>query len=79
MVRLLDVASAMLQLSVRDDGCGIAPGARPGLGLSGMEERVRALGGRFAVRGEPDGGTRLDITIPLEAAEPAEAVGEGRP
>ena len=69
----------MLQLSVRDDGCGIAPGARPGLGLSGMEERVRALGGRFAVRGEPDGGTRLDITIPLEAAEPAEAVGEGRP
>jgi hypothetical protein len=69
-----DATSAVLRLSVRDDGRGIAPGTRPGLGWSGMEERVRALGGRLALTNEPDGGTQLDVAIPVEVAEPAEGV-----
>jgi two-component system sensor histidine kinase UhpB len=31
-------------VSVEDDGTGITPGHRVGLGLSGMRERVEALG-----------------------------------
>ena len=73
-----DVASAALRLLVRDDGGGIAPGTQPGMGWSGMEERVRALGGRFSLTSEPDSGTRLDIVIPLEAAESTGA-GQGQP
>jgi two-component system sensor histidine kinase UhpB len=60
---------AVLQLSVRDDGRGIAPGASPGFGLTGIEERVRALGGSFAITGPLGGGTRLDIVIPLDEPE----------
>ncbi len=62
----------LLRLSVRDDGRGIAPGTQPGLGWSGMKDRVRALGGRLTLTGAPDGGTRLDIVIPLEPAEAAD-------
>lgn len=58
-----------LQLSASDDGLGIAPGAKRGLGLAGMEERVRALGGTFSVSSESDQGTRLSIAIPLEDTE----------
>jgi two-component system sensor histidine kinase UhpB len=62
-------ASAVLRLAVKDDGCGIAPDRQPGLGLLGMEERVRALGGRFTVALRSNGGTRLDIAIPIDEAE----------
>ena len=37
-------ASASLQLTVRDDGRGIDPGASPGFGLRGMQERVQGAG-----------------------------------
>jgi two-component system sensor histidine kinase UhpB len=67
-----------LRLSVRDDGSGIAPGTVPGMGWSGMEERVRALGGRLSLTSEPDGGTRLDVVIPLEAAESMDTAGRGQ-
>ena len=62
-------ASAVLRLAVKDDGCGISRDRRPGLGLLGMEERVRALGGRFTVSRRSNGGTRLDIAIPIDEAE----------
>jgi two-component system sensor histidine kinase UhpB len=62
-------AAVVLRLAVKDDGCGIEPGRQPGLGLLGMEERVRALGGRFAISRRSNGGTRLDIAIPVDEAE----------
>ncbi|WP_178133296.1 ATP-binding protein [Vineibacter terrae] len=69
-----DAMPALLLLSVRDDGHGIAPDARPGLGWRGMEERVRALGGRLTLVSEPNGGTRLDVAIPIEAADTMESM-----
>lgn len=55
----------LLQVSVRDDGGGIAPGHRVGLGLSGMRERVEALSGRFTLdNGAP--GTVVRIVIPID-------------
>src|SRR5437667_10426026 len=54
-------------LSIRDDGVGFDAGcARTGgLGLVGIEERVKELGGSLAVRSWPDRGTLLRVEIPL--------------
>jgi two-component system sensor histidine kinase UhpB len=58
-----EAGAGKLDVMVRDDGRGIPPGARPGFGLRGMEERVQALGGRFAIETGPDG-TSIRIVIP---------------
>jgi signal transduction histidine kinase len=58
-------------LSVADDGVGIAEDAsrnRLSHGISGMRHRARALGGAFSVRGRADGGTVVEVTVPLRAA-----------
>jgi len=55
-----------LCLSIRDDGLGFDTGrARTGLGLIGIEERVKELGGSLAVHSWPDRGTLLRVEIPL--------------
>jgi len=64
-----------LDLSVSDDGTGLDASRRAnGLGLRGIEERVKELDGTF-VLGYAAGnrGTRLAVTLPLPlpAAEPA--------
>lgn len=51
------------ELEVRDDGCGEA--GPEGAGLAGMRHRVEALGG--SLLREAADGTRLVITLPLEA------------
>ena len=40
---------------------------RTGSGLTGLGERVAAVGGRIDASREPDGGFRLTVTIPLPA------------
>jgi len=52
-------------LSVLDDGSGFDPQRVRGLGLLGMEERVRHLGGTFEIDSQPGRGTKLDIVLPL--------------
>jgi signal transduction histidine kinase len=52
-------------LSVLDDGSGFDPRRVRGMGLLGMEERVRHLGGTFEVDSEPGRGTRVSIVLPL--------------
>jgi signal transduction histidine kinase len=54
-----------LLLTVKDDGKGFDTKQTRGLGLIGMEERVRHLGGRFEVSSQPGHGTRLAIDLPL--------------
>jgi signal transduction histidine kinase len=48
---------------VTDDGVGGADPTR-GSGLEGLEDRVEALDGTFAVESPPGGGTRIRATIP---------------
>jgi len=61
-------------MEVQDDGRG---GDAPfGNGLTGMRERIQALGG--ALMRESDRGTRLLITLPLNSLDPVEA-GFSRP
>jgi two-component system sensor histidine kinase UhpB len=57
--------AAQLLLKIEDDGRGVSPGAPRGLGVAGMEERVRALGGQFAIEPRFAGGTVVRAVIPL--------------
>jgi signal transduction histidine kinase len=57
-----------VSLVLRDDGIGLPAGADTNAlshGISGMRQRVRALGGDFTIRGKPRAGTTLEVTIPL--------------
>ncbi|MCW2980349.1 MAG: integral rane sensor signal transduction histidine kinase [Solirubrobacterales bacterium] len=63
-----------LRIEVVDDGIG---GALPGGGLSGLADRVDALGGWIEVESPPGEGTRLVAELPCENAASAEALPEG--
>jgi signal transduction histidine kinase len=57
-------------LRIADDGQGFdtqAPRAGTHVGLWSMRERVEQLGGRFEVESAPRQGTKLTMTIPLQA------------
>jgi signal transduction histidine kinase len=64
----LGTQNGWILLTVRDDGRGLAGPLQPessSLGLLGMEERVRELGGALAIQSEPGKGTLLKASIPL--------------
>lgn len=54
-------------LEVRDDGRGVLPAeaAGPGsLGILGMSERARSVGGRMTLKGRPGKGSTLRLSVP---------------
>jgi signal transduction histidine kinase len=60
---------ATISLSIADDGRGFDPStltaaAGGHLGVAGMEERVRARGGRFQVSSRPGAGTTVAVEMP---------------
>jgi signal transduction histidine kinase len=58
-----------LDVSFSDDGVGIDPARRhSGLGLRGIEERVKELHGAITIDRGVSGGTTLTIHLPLPAA-----------
>lgn len=54
-----------LELVIADDGVGLAPQRARGMGLIGIDERVRELHGTFTVRPNEPRGTRLSVSIPV--------------
>lgn len=62
----LSAEKSRVALTVEDDGVGFEASRRRGLGLIGMEERVRELGGRLVIESTPGAGTRLRAVLPLE-------------
>jgi signal transduction histidine kinase len=56
-----------LGLIVEDDGVGLGAEEAHGMGLLGIEERVRELHGRFHVRSRPEGGVELAVSMPVIA------------
>ena len=66
VVVVLGVEEERIWAEVSDDGRGVRPGASPGVGLSSMRERARALGGTLKVESEPGKGTRVRFEMPLE-------------
>ncbi len=63
-VQLID-RDGRLHLTIEDDGEGFTPDREKGLGLLGMEERVRHLGGLFSIASEPGRGSRISVQLPL--------------
>jgi PAS domain S-box-containing protein len=65
---MLDATAAhQIELSVTDDGVGIAQDRQDGpsaYGLLGMAERVRAIGGRLVIVPQPEGGTMVYAIVP---------------
>ena len=66
---VLDVKSSAdgVTLSIDDSGVGFAPGDEPhhGLGVVGMQERVRLVRGKFDLTSRPGEGTRITVWVPL--------------
>ena len=56
-----------LTVSIVDDGKGFNPSARQhgGLGLRGIEERVKELHGKLTVHSAPDAGTTVKLSLPI--------------
>jgi PAS domain S-box-containing protein len=65
----IDECGGELRVSISDDGVGGADPSR-GSGLVGLKDRVEAGGGTLTVESRPGEGTRLDIALPVGAAEP---------
>jgi signal transduction histidine kinase len=55
-----------IDVSVSDDGIGFDPGKpRSGLGLRGIEERVKELQGAMVITGVPGRGTTIRLRLPV--------------
>jgi signal transduction histidine kinase len=60
-----EAEDANLRLLIRDDGIGGADTAN-GSGLTGLVDRVEALGGQMTISSQPGRGTSLLVQIPFE-------------
>jgi PAS domain S-box-containing protein len=75
----LSLEGSRLTLEVSDDGRGISEetvAAGKSLGLLGMRERARRLGGQFAISGAPGRGTTVTLSVPLPEEESASKLQE---
>ncbi|MDE3167210.1 MAG: sensor histidine kinase, partial [Acidobacteriota bacterium] len=61
----VEQAGPSLKLAIEDDGKGFLPARQKGMGLLGMQERVKHLGGLFAIESAPSHGTVLRVVLPL--------------
>jgi two-component system NarL family sensor kinase len=71
-------------LEIKDDGLGIARDTlasirtqRSGVGMTGMRERARHLGGDLDVQSD-SGGTTIRVTLPVIASQEANAASAGQ-
>ena len=65
-------ANGTIELNVKDNGRGITReqiSSPHSLGLTGMDERARSLGGEVSITGRRDRGTTITLTIPAQGKE----------
>jgi|SRR5579863_5311713 len=55
-----------IRVTIQDDGHGFQPRLEKGMGILGMEERVRHLGGAFQIESEPGKGATISISLPFQ-------------
>ncbi len=60
-----------IHFTVEDNGLGGQ--IREGNGLRGMRERLQSIAGTVKLTGSANGGTSLEITLPLESESPAQS------
>ncbi len=67
-----------IRIEVVDDGVGLLPNHRPGVGIASMRERVAELGGSCTIELPAGGGTRVLAILPASSRAPGwEAVSAG--
>jgi signal transduction histidine kinase len=66
-IGLVEEAQA-LSVEVEDDGTGIRPGSRAGVGMSSMRERAEELGGSWFVGASARGGTLVRAVLPCQTS-----------
>jgi signal transduction histidine kinase len=64
--------SQKITVEITDDGKGFDSARQRGLGLVGMEERVKRLGGTLNLTSTSGGGTTIRAELPLASARPEE-------
>jgi signal transduction histidine kinase len=57
-------------VEIVDDGRGFDADRMRGMGILGMEERVRRLAGTFAIESAPGKGTTIKAELPILTAQP---------
>jgi signal transduction histidine kinase len=55
-----------IRLAIADDGVGLPPALRSGVGLQSMRERAEELGGECRVESPAGGGTLVRVRLPVE-------------
>lgn len=55
-----------LCLTIDDDGLGLPDIVTAGIGLISMRERAEELGGTFKIRPRLQGGTKVEVSLPME-------------
>ena len=63
----LDLQEAQMVVEVTDNGQGLPPGVRSGVGLRSLRERAEELGGTCLIEALPTGGTRVVARLPWSA------------
>jgi signal transduction histidine kinase len=66
---VIEETGGTLKVQVRDDGAGGADESR-GSGLTGLRDRVEAVGGRMSLDSPAGAGTVLTVLLPLTADDP---------
>ncbi|WP_405593869.1 histidine kinase [Streptomyces sp. NBC_01410] len=61
----LEVGNDALQMTVADDGQGLPPRMRPGVGVGSMRERAAEIGGSCEIRPRSGGGTEVVVCLPV--------------
>jgi signal transduction histidine kinase len=70
----VNTGPGLVKFSVQDDGKGFDKRLVRGLGLLGMDERVRRLGGKLSIDTQPGRGTTISAELPLPEMELPEAI-----
>jgi len=63
-----------VSVEIQDDGSGFPAQQEKGMGILGMEERARHLGGELHIQSQPGHGTCVSMQLPLDIETPQPAV-----
>lgn len=71
--------ASTLRVLIDDDGTGLPPRTRPGIGLVSMRQRVEELGGWLRLGRSPLGGLQVEAIFPVPSPRPDQAPAETTP
>ena len=72
----IDRTGGEIRVEVADDGRGMPASARPGYGLVGIEERVKAMSGRLDVANRGSEGFAVSALLPAKIGQDARSLSE---